>query len=133
MAGVRSLARAAPTRWGTIQDMCKTILYYERAIHAIVTARDFIVGTTAQKQVGVKIKAIISNNKFVSSLTKCLVILSPIDLLIVKYQFNSVPVSEVLPNFNALSAAFTSLQRDGGLISNSELLYIINLSLSLFS
>ena len=24
--GVRSLARAVPTRWGTIQDMCNTIL-----------------------------------------------------------------------------------------------------------
>ena len=51
VAGVWSLARAAPTRWGTIQDMCKTIIDSERALHAIVTARDFIVGTTAQKQV----------------------------------------------------------------------------------
>ena len=49
VAGIRSLARAAPTRWGTIQDMCKTILDSERAIHSIVTAQDFIVGTTTQK------------------------------------------------------------------------------------
>ena len=78
------------------------------------------------------IKAIISNNEFVSSLTKCLVILSPIDLLNVNYQSDSVPVSEVLPDFNALPAAFTSLQRDDGLISDSELSYIIKLSLSRF-
>ena len=85
VAGVRSLARVALTRWGTIHYMCKTILYSERALHVIVTARDFIVGTTAQKQVRVNIKAIISNNEFVSSLTKCLAILSPIKLLIVEY------------------------------------------------
>ena len=51
VADVRLLARAAPTRWGKIQDMCNTILDSERALHTIVTARDFIVGTTAQKQV----------------------------------------------------------------------------------
>ena len=77
-----------------------------------------------------KINAIISNNEFVSSLKKCLAILSPIDLLIVKYQSDRVPVSEFLPDFNDLPAAFTSLQRDGGLISDRELSYIIELSRS---
>ena len=105
--------------------MCNTIIDSECALHAIVAARDFIVGTTAQKQVRVKIKAIISNNEFVSSLTKCLAILSPIDLLIMKYQSDSVPVSEFLPDFNSLPAASTSLKRDGGLISNSELIMVV--------
>ena len=49
-----------------------------------------------------------------------------------KYQPDSVPVSEVLLDFNDLPAAFTLLQCDGGLISDSKLSYIIELYLSRF-
>jgi hypothetical protein len=46
--GVRGLV-AAPTCWGSIKGCCKTLLMSERILHAIVSARDFIKGTSAQK------------------------------------------------------------------------------------
>jgi hypothetical protein len=44
--GARTLIRAAPTRWGIIQAMCQTLLESERHLHVIVTARDFVQGTS---------------------------------------------------------------------------------------
>jgi hypothetical protein len=41
-AGVRMLVRAAPTRWGTIQAMCRTLLESKRHLHVIVTDRNFV-------------------------------------------------------------------------------------------
>jgi hypothetical protein len=39
-AGARTLVRTAPTRWGTIQAMCQTLLESEQHLHVIVIARD---------------------------------------------------------------------------------------------
>ncbi len=46
-AGVRTLVWAVLTRWGTIQAMCQTLLELEWHLHVIVTARDFVQGTSA--------------------------------------------------------------------------------------
>jgi hypothetical protein len=45
-ASAQTLIRTAPTRWGTIQAMCQTLLESKRHLHVIVTARDFVQGTT---------------------------------------------------------------------------------------
>ena len=71
----------------------------ERTLVAIVSARDF--------------KGIITSDNFVALLEKSLAIFMPIDALIVNYPSDSVPVSEVWPNFNALPAQFMKLHLDG--------------------
>jgi len=45
-ASAQTLIRTAPTRWGTIQAMCQTLLESKRHLHVIVTAHDFVQGTT---------------------------------------------------------------------------------------
>lgn len=126
-AGLRALAKAAPTRWGTIQAMCQSILDSERQLHTIVSARNFVTGTAAQKAERERIKTIISNRNFVDQLEKCLIILKPIDTLIVKYQSDNVAISEVFPDFHALPEKFKKMF-DNHNITESELGYLVKLS-----
>ncbi len=105
-AGARTLVQAAPTRWGTIQAMCQTLLESEQHLHVIVIARDFAQGTSAQKNERSKIKEIMTDDAFVKNLRKILAILAPIDALIVEYQSNKVPISEVMPDFHNLPEEF---------------------------
>jgi hypothetical protein len=49
-----------------------------------------------------KIKEIVMDDAFVNNLRKALAILALIDALIVKYQSDKVPISEVMPNFHNL-------------------------------
>ncbi len=69
-------------------------------MHVIVTVRNFVQGTSAQKSEKSKIKEIMTNDAFVNNLHKALAIFIPIDILIVKYQSDKVPISEVMPNFH---------------------------------
>jgi hypothetical protein len=82
-------------------------------MHAIVSARDFSKGTAVQKAERTWIKEVITKEDYVTMLEKSLAILKPIDFLIVKYQSDSVPVSEVLQDFNDLPMKFRSLQNSG--------------------
>jgi hypothetical protein len=65
--------------------MCQTLLELERHLHVIVTARDFVQGTSAQKCEKSKVQEIVTNDAFVNNLRKALTILTLIDALIVKY------------------------------------------------
>ncbi|KAI2507919.1 transposase [Fragilaria crotonensis] len=122
-AGVRALSRSAPTRWGTIQDMCQTVLDSERLIHAITAARDFVSGSTKQKADRMRLKDLVGNENFVGLLQKALALLSPIDALIVKYQADNVPISEVTPDSFAIVQAYYELERQG-VISETECQYV---------
>jgi hypothetical protein len=51
-------------------------------------------------------KGIIDNSKFRDLLIKSLAILKPIDALIVKYQSDAVPVSDVVPDSHHLPKQF---------------------------
>ena len=92
-SGARTLARQAPTRWGTIQAMCATLLQSERHLHSIVSARDFVQGSYAQKCERKKVKDAVVQEEFVNNLNKVLSILGPIHRRIVKYQSDKVPIS----------------------------------------
>jgi hypothetical protein len=97
--GARALVRSCPTRWGTIQQTCKTLLASEQHLHAIVSARDFIKGTAAQKKERQDVKDTITESNFVTLLKKAIVILESIDILIVKYQSDKVQkFSQLLDN-----------------------------------
>jgi hypothetical protein len=82
----RMLVRAAPNRWGKIQGMIQSMLDSDRRLHALVSARDFIKGTAAQKAERLKVRETATDDDFISNLKKSLAILGPIDTLIVKYQ-----------------------------------------------
>jgi hypothetical protein len=126
-AGARTLVRATPTRWGTIQAMCQTLLESERHLHVIITACDFVQGTSAQKSERSKIKEIVTDDAFVNNLRKALAILAPIDVLIVKYQSNKVPISEVMPNFHNLPEEYKKVMSIN-IITRQEFEYLVVLA-----
>jgi hypothetical protein len=121
--GVRALVRPCPTRWGTIGQTCKTLLSSEQHLHAIVSARDFIKGTAAQKKERAEVKETVTDPDFVKLLKRSIAILEPLDALIVKYQSDKVPISEVMPDFHKLPERFEKLLA-AGIISRNELEYL---------
>jgi len=126
-ANARALARTAPTRWGTIQAMCQTLLESEHHLHDIVTMRDFVNGTAVQKAERLKVKEIVTDEAFVDNLKKALAILAPLDNLIVKYQSDKVPISEVLPDFKSLPNEFRKILACD-IITRQEFDYLVLLS-----
>jgi hypothetical protein len=72
---------------------------WEGALYQLVTSRDFVTGSNAQKAEQQAIADIITNNMFVSYLQKTIEILVPIDAAIVFYQSDEVPLSEVYQTF----------------------------------
>jgi hypothetical protein len=126
-ASARTLVRAAPTRWGTIQAMCQTLLESERHLHVIVTARDFVQSTSAEKSERSKIKEIVTDDAFVNNLCKALTILASIDVLIVKYQSDKVPISEVMPNFHNLPEEYKKVM-SSNIITHQEFEYLVVLA-----
>jgi hAT family C-terminal dimerisation region len=125
--GARALVRAAPTRWGTIQAMCLSLLESERHLHAIVTARDFVQGTVAQKSERMKVREVVTDKDFIESLKKALAILEPLDKLIVKYQSDKVPISDVMHDFHTLPDAFMKIFA-ANIINRQQLDYLVMLS-----
>ena len=115
----QALVYIAPTCWGTIQQMCQSLLDSESHLHAISSARDFIKGTVAQQAECQKAKDVITSNQFVVKLKKALVILVPLDRLIIKYQSDKVPISKLMLDFHALPKEFKMLL-DSHIITWSE-------------
>jgi len=116
-----ALALPAPTRWGTLQQCFKSVLDSERIIYTIVNERNFVVGTLKQKQDRQNLKDIIVKDEFVSNLQKALKILQPIDALIVKFQGDNVPVSEVVTAFNQLPTKFAEMTDT---LTSAEITYL---------
>jgi hypothetical protein len=126
-AGARMFVQAAPTCWGTIQAMCQTLLESEQHLHVIVTARNFVQGTSAQKNERSKIKEIVTDDTFVNNLRKAFAILASIDTLIVKYQYDKVPIFEVMPNFHNLPEEYKKVMSNN-IIRRQEFEYLVVLA-----
>jgi hypothetical protein len=126
-ASARKLIRAAPTHWGTIQPMCQTLLELKRHLHVIITARDFVQSAFAQKSERSKIKEIVMDDTFVNNMCKALAILARIDALIVKYQSNKVPISEVMPDFHNLPEKYKKFMSNN-IITCQEFKYMVVLA-----
>jgi hypothetical protein len=114
-------------RWGTLQQCFHSLLDSEALLYSIVTERDFVSGPSRQQQERGRIQAIITNPLFIETLKKSIAILSPIDKLIVKYQSDSVPISEVLFDFTyTLIVSFTELKAT--IITEMEYQYLISIT-----
>ena len=121
----------APTHWGTIQQMCQSLLDSESHLYAISSARDFIKGTAVQQVECQKVKDVITSNQFVVKLKKALVTLVLLDRLIVKYQSDKVPISKVMPDFHTLPKEFKMLL-DSHIFTQSEFEYLVSIAHSRF-
>jgi len=69
------------------------------------------------------VKQTIEHAQFIIKLNKAIAILKPLDRLIVKYQEDKVPISEVIPDFEALPPEFRKL-RATNIINEEELMYL---------
>ena len=123
-AGLKQLVAMAPTRWGSLICMAKTLLAAEEVLLQLVSSRDFVTGTAVQKAERQAILSLIGNPTFVPNLTKIIEILSPIDIAIIYYQSDKVPISEVFRTFKStLPASINEMT----LINEPERQYLLNL------
>jgi hypothetical protein len=107
--------------------MCQSLLDSESQINTISSTRDFIKGATAQQEEHQKVKDVIASDQFVVKLKRALMILVPLDRLIVKYQSDQIPISEVMPDFHALLKEFKMLL-DFHIIIQSEFEYLVSIA-----
>jgi hypothetical protein len=109
------LVSPAPTRWGSIQAMFKSILVSVRLLRMLVMDDDFFAVPLAQKAKRLQLCQLIIDTNFISKLRKAIAILRPIDALIVKYQDDKVPISAVRKDFLELPSRFQVLQTAGAI------------------
>jgi hypothetical protein len=107
--------------------MCQTLLESERHLHVIVIACDFVQGTSAQKNERSKIKEILTDDAFVNNLRKAFAILALINALIVKYQYDKVPIFEVMPDFHNLPEEYKKVI-SSNIITRQEFEYLVVLA-----
>jgi len=108
--GKQCLVRPAPTRWGTLHGCIDKIIQSEGIvrlnsgiIRLIVTASDF--KAVISKKERLKREAVfnmVTREDWLEQLKKCLSILTPINKYLVKFQKDSVPLSDVYQCFELL-------------------------------
>ena len=78
-AKLKALVTKAKLQWGTIQGLLQSLLYANNVLNSIVSEKDFVSGTTKQKEKRKEIKDILTAPDYQANLGKKLVILKPID------------------------------------------------------
>ncbi len=68
-----------------------------------------------------------TDDAFVNNLRKALAILAPIDALIIKYQSDKVPISEVMPDFHNLPKEYKKVM-SSSIITRQEFEYLVVLA-----
>ncbi len=68
-----------------------------------------------------------TNNAFVNNLRKAFAILAPINALIIKYQSDKVPISEVMPDFHNLPKEYKKVMSNK-IITRQEFEYLVVLA-----
>lgn len=121
-SSLKALVMVAPTRWGSLISMFRSLLDGEEVLYQVVTGRDFVLGTNAQKAERQAIVNIVTMPDFVSLLQKSIEILAPIDAAIVYYQSDQVPVSEVYRTFLSKLPSSISAMKS---ISDAERAYLL--------
>jgi hypothetical protein len=98
--GKISLARPAPTRWGTLHGCIDKIIQSEGLIRLTVTESSFrAVSTTEGPKRDFNI---VTSDDWLEKLKKCLSILSPNNKYSLKFQKDSAPLSKVYECFESL-------------------------------
>ena len=122
LSKLRMLVMVAPTRWGSLINMFRSLLDGEEVLYQLVSGRDFVTGTAAQKAERQSIADTVANPTFVPLLQKAIEILTPIDAAIVYYQSDQVPISEVYRTFlSKLPSSISAMK----LISDEERAYLL--------
>jgi hypothetical protein len=109
-SSLKALVAPAPTRWGSLKAMFETLLASDACINAIVAERGFIAGSSKQKLQRTRIQGIVQSPNFIGYLDKSIAILAPLDALIVRFQNDQAPVSEVYQGFLALPEKFKDIK-----------------------
>jgi hypothetical protein len=86
--------------------------------------RNFVQGTATQKEQRKAVHDTVTDQHFIDNLKKKLAILHPIDGLIVKYQSDKIPISEVMLDFHALPNEFAKLHSTN-VITKQEVEYLV--------
>jgi hypothetical protein len=75
-----------------------------------VNDRNFVHGTSKQKDAQTRIREIVTSESFIAYLKKCLLILEPIDEMITMFQSDSAALSDVFMRFDLLDPTFVALE-----------------------
>jgi hypothetical protein len=124
-SGFTKLCLPGATRWGSVLSCIQSLQQSHDALFSLVSSTDFVASnlTAKQKEGRYAIQKIVMHNDFLNNLRKVKSILEPIDSLIVKFQNNNVPISEVYHQFMELKHKML----DNILLNTVEHNYILNM------
>lgn len=110
-AGLRFLKMPADTRWGTIKNCMVEVLEAEQILHTYVNQRDWeSCAGNKQLEIRQRLKTAINNASFVQTLQKAVNILTPIDQQIVRFQSDSISISDVNDCWLSLLKIFNEME-----------------------
>ena len=98
-AKLKMLAQMTPSCWNSIKAMADAMLAAKAILHQWVTMQGFISGYEKQKAAQQVIHDTVMSANFVNLLQMTLMVLKPINTVIIVYQLDTVPVSDVFYTF----------------------------------